>query len=107
MEATHNVVLPDKRWRVVNASALLVGIATSLVLAKPGPNPVLKNMERFRGGAQIAHYWFHPLTYVAVAAVFAFVVVRNRYVGLWSAFCSFTVGGLLASALIAIAQQPK
>lgn len=92
----------EKHWAAGDVCAALAGAIIELVLSNPGKNPLLNEMGQPRVVSEIAHYFFHPLTYLAVAVVFAFVVFRRRGVGLWSIFLSFIVGGLLASSFLAL-----
>ena len=91
----------NKYWAIGCLCALLLGIGVRLVLSNAGTNPILNDVERYRLVSQIARYMFQPLTYVAVAALFAFRVIRMRFVGFWSILFSFIVGGLLSSSSVA------
>jgi|SRR5208283_2156661 len=102
MEAVGKSGRVSTYWAAACLFALLVGVGTRLVLANPGTNPILNNVERVRPVSQIAHYLFQPLTYVAVAALFTFRVIRMRFVGFWSVFFSFIAGGLLATLFLAL-----
>jgi hypothetical protein len=102
MEAGRNLVSVDKYWAAGNLCALLVGAGTRLVLSNSATNPILNDTDRFRPVSQLGHYLFHPVTYVAVAALFAFGVIRLRCVGFWSIFFSFMVGGITATILLAL-----
>jgi len=102
MEAGHNLVSIDKYWAAADLCALLIGAGTRLVLSNTARNPILNDMDRFHAVSQLAHYLFHPLTYVAVAVLFALGVIRLRCVGFWSVFFSFIVGGILASIFLAL-----
>jgi hypothetical protein len=101
MDAGRNLA-STKYWAAANLCALLVGAGTRLVLSNTATNPILNDMERFRAVSQLAHYLFHPLTYVAVATLFAFGVIRLRCVGFWSVFFSFIVGGISATIFLAL-----
>jgi hypothetical protein len=102
MEADDKSVRVNKYWAGSCLCALLVGVGVRILLANPGANPILNQMERFRFAPQIAHYMFQPLTYVAVAALFTFRVIRMRFLGFWSVFFSLIVGGLLAAFSLAL-----
>jgi hypothetical protein len=92
----------NKNWVGGCLFALFFGAGLTLVLSSPRPNPILSDLERFRLVPQIAHYVFQPLTYVAVAALLTFRVIRMRYVGFWSILFSFIVGGISATILLTL-----
>jgi hypothetical protein len=102
MEADSRSGPASRYWTLACLCALLFGVGTRLVLANPGTNPILNNVERFRLVSQIAHYLFQPLIYVAVAALLTFRVIRMRFVGFWSVFFSFIAGGLLGTFVMAL-----
>lgn len=102
MEAHGKSVGVNKYWAGGCLCALLVGVGMRLVLSNPGANPILNNSEQFRPVPQIAHYMFQPLIYVAMVALLTFRVVRMRFVGLWSVFFSFIVGGISATILLGL-----
>lgn len=102
MEAVRNLAVCDKKWAIADACALLVGAFTRFMLSNGPTNPILTDLERFRPVPQLSHYLFNPLTYVAVAALFAFGVIRLKCIGFWSVFFSFMVGGILATIFLSI-----
>jgi len=102
MEADRKSGRVSRYWAAACLCAVLVGIGMRLVLANPSTNPILNDVERFRPVSQIAHYLFQPLTYVALAALFTFRVIRMRFVGFWSVLFSFIAGGLLATFFLAL-----
>jgi cytochrome b561 len=102
MEAVRNCVSINRYWAVANVFALLVGAGTRLVLSNTATNPVLNNKERFSTVSHLAHYLFHPITYVVVAALFVFGIIRLRCVGFWSILFSFIVGGISATTILAL-----
>lgn len=102
MEADGKSGQVSRYWAAACLCALLVGVGMRLVLANPGTNPILNNVEQVRPVSQIAHYLFQPLSYMAVAALFTFRVIRVRFVGFWSVFFSFIAGGLFATFFLAL-----
>jgi hypothetical protein len=102
MEADGKSARFDKYWAGACFCALLVGVGMRLALSNPGTNPILNDTERFHLVSQIAHYLFRPFTYAAVAALFTFRVIRMRFVGFWSIFFSFIIGGLLSTISLSL-----
>jgi len=102
MEADGKSGRVSKYWAAACLCALLVGVGMRLVLANPGTNPILNNVERVGLVSQIAHYLFQPLIYAVVVALFTFRVIRMRFLGFWSVFFSFIAGGLLATFFLAL-----
>ena len=102
MEAVRKFPSVDKKWVVADVCALFVGASIRFMLSNTATNPVLNDMGRLPVVPRLAHYLFHPLTYAAVAALFALAVIRFKFVGFWSVFFSFMVGGISATILLAL-----
>jgi cytochrome b561 len=102
MEAVRNWASINRYWAISNLCALLVGTGTRLVLSNTATNPILNERERFPAVSQLAHYLFHPVTYVVVVALFVLGIIRLRCVGFWSIVFSFIVGGILATIILAL-----
>jgi hypothetical protein len=102
MEMRSNITSNYKKSAIGNACALLVGIIVSLALSKNATKPVLSGGVANLLVNRASWLLFNPVTYIAVAIVFALVVIRARGIGLWSIFSSFMVGGLLASFVLSV-----
>lgn len=92
----------NRNWALGNLCALLVGAGTRLVLSNTATNPILNDRERFPAVSHLAHYLFHPVTYVVVVALFVLGVMRLRCVGFWSILFSFMIGGISATIILAL-----
>jgi cytochrome b561 len=90
----------NKYWVIGNLCALLVGTGTRVVLSNKATNPILKDSERLPAISHLAHYLFHPVTYVLVAVLLVIGVIRLRCVGFWSILFSFIVGGITATVIL-------
>lgn len=102
MEAERSRVSINRYWTVANLCALLVGAGTRLVLSNTATNPILNDGKQFSTVSQLAHYLFHPITYVVVAALLVLEIVRLRCTGFWSIVFSFIVGGMLATIILTL-----
>jgi hypothetical protein len=89
-------------WIIGNVCASLVGAGTRLLLSNSLGDPIANNLERNRVVAQLSHYLFHPLTYVAVVVLLLLQVIRLKGVGFWSVVLSFIIGGISASFFLAL-----
>src|ERR1700739_4080666 len=101
MTRTANSVV-TKYWIVANFFAMLVGITICLTLSSPAPNPVIDNVEHFRVVSRIGHYLFHPATYMLIVALFVVRIIQMKFVGFWSIFFSFIVGGLATTVILSL-----
>jgi cytochrome b561 len=102
MEAIRNLVSVNRSWAIGNLCALLVGAGTRLLLSNTTANPILNDRQRFPAISQLAHYLFHPVTYVLVAVLFVVGIIRLRCVGFWSIVLSFILGGISATIILAL-----
>jgi len=88
-------------WFAGNLCAFAAGVLTRLLLATPQQNPVLQNL----GGPlapRLVHYVFHPLVYAVVIFLFVFRIFQMKFVGFWSVFFSFIVGGMSATLFLVL-----
>jgi hypothetical protein len=102
MTKDRNLSSIDRYWATANLCALLVGVGIRLALSNTAENPILNDMNRFPAVSHLAHHLFYPLTYVAVAVLFALGIIRLKCVGLWSVCFAFILGGISATIFLAL-----
>ena len=102
MSPTSKSVPMNPYWLVGDLFAMTLGVCLVVLLSPGDPSSILDNTENIPLARVLAHYMFHPLTYAAVAAIFAFRIIQNRFAGFWSIFGSLILGGLLTSLVLSL-----
>lgn len=90
-------------WIAGNVCALAAGILTSLLLANPAGSPVLQNAIPVI--ARLASYVFHPLTLAAAVILFIVRIIQLKFIGFWSVFLAFMVGGMASTLLLVLSHH--
>ncbi len=87
-------------WITGNVCALAAGILTRILLASPEQNPAVHIAIPVVG--RVAHYLFNPLTLIAVVVLFVVRIIQLKFIGVWSVFLAFMVGGMTSTLLLAL-----